>query len=167
MDNAKETLSGQLNGAAVRQLAKEMPTSMLLEFLFEEEERIARNAAWILTHKSVKEIRTLPHDRLADFAMHTHNSSLRRLSLNLIEQQKRVGGEIRTDFLDFCLQHMVMPDEPPGVQSLCIKLAYRMCLRYPELLHEFEETLKLMPSEHYKTCVKHLRKQLLDNIQPF
>ena len=63
---------------------------------------------------------------------------------------------MRTDFLDFCLLHMHMPEEPPGVQSLCMKLAHRMCLPYPELLHEFYETLSLMQPEDCKPGMKHL-----------
>lgn len=145
-----------LGGADVRSLAKEVPCALLVGFLDYEDSRVARNAAWVLTHKPLADIRSLPQEHLIDLALSTPDTSLRRLSLCLVERQGIAEEDIRTDFLDFCLLHMHTPDEPPGVQSLCMKLAYSMCRCYPELMHEFQETLGLMQTEHYKPGVKHL-----------
>lgn len=155
-DNILQVLRSSLGGADVRTLAKEMPCSLLLPRLYDEDIRVARNAAWVLTHKPVSQIRTLPYNDLIDLTMVTPDTSLRRLTLNLVEKQEITEESMRTDFLDFCLLHMHMPEEPPGVQALCIKLAHRMCLPYPELLHEFYETLSLMQPEDCKPGVKHL-----------
>ena len=172
-----QRLRESLGGAEVRALAKEVPCSLLLPCLAEEEDiRVARNAAWVLTHKSPTEIRTLPQDGLIDLSLAkspteirtlpqdglidlslaTPDTSLRRLTLCLVERQGIAAEEVRTDFLDFCLLHMRLPQEPPGVQALCMKLAYSMCSPYPELLHEFQETLNLMQPEQHKPGVKHL-----------
>ncbi|MCF0160425.1 MAG: hypothetical protein HUJ99_06505 [Bacteroidaceae bacterium] len=93
-------------------------------------------------------------------AMHTSNSSLRRLLLNVIERQTIQPQEMDADFLDFCFSHMVSPAETPGIQSLCMKLAFQQCRHYPELLHEFNETLSLM-QDGYAVSVTTLRKKLL------
>lgn len=156
-DSVLQRLRESLGGAEVRALAKELPCSLLLPCLAEEEDiRVARNAAWVLTHKSPTEIRTLPQDGLIDLSLATPDTSLRRLTLCLVERQGIAAEEVRTDFLDFCLLHMRLPQEPPGVQALCMKLAYSMCSPYPELLHEFQETLNLMQPEQHKPGVKHL-----------
>ena len=155
-DNILQVLGSSLGGAEVRALAKEVPCSLLVGCLDHEDLRVARNAAWVLTHKPLSEIRTLPHEHLIDLSVSTPDTSLRRLTLCLVERQGIDKAEIRTDFLDFCLQHMLLPAEPPGVQALCMKLAYRMCLPYPELVHEFYETLSLMQPELYKPGMKHL-----------
>lgn len=55
--------------------------------------------------------------------------------------------DLRTDFLDFCLNHMIDPEEYPGIQSLCMKLAYRMAQFYPELMEELLRTVKGMEME--------------------
>ena len=140
----------------------------MLPRLYDEDIRVARNAAWVLTHKPITQIRTLPYNDLIDLIMATPDTSLRRLTLNLMDQLYyplgilRIMGLpmdaelMRTDFLDFCMLHMHMPEEPPGVQALCMKLAHRMCLPYPELLHEFYETLSLMQPEDCKPGMKHL-----------
>jgi hypothetical protein len=164
-DAVIETLRSMPHIDDIRQVAREVPASQLAEYLYNADSRVARNAGWALTHKSNQEINTLPQDRLVDFVLTTPDSSLRRLTLNLIERQGIQKDAMRTDLLDFCLQHMAMLEEPPGVQSLCLKVAYQMCRYYPELQHELNETLNLMQTEHYKpgmkSLIKKLKKQIL------
>ena len=164
-DNILQILGSSLGGADVRALAKEVPCSLLVGYLVYEDLRVARNAAWVLTHKTLSEIRTLSHEHLIDLSMTTPDTSLRRLVLCLVERQDVADEEIRTDFLDFCLLHMHLPDEPPGLQALCMKLAYSMCRPYPELVHEFEETLSLMQPEMLKPGVSHLINKIKKQIK--
>ena len=163
-DNILQVLCTPLGGEDVRVLAKEVPSSLLVGCLDHEDLRVARNAAWVLTHKTPSEIRTLSQVHLINLAISTPDTSLRRLTLCLIEKQGVANEEIRTDFLDFCLLHMHLPDEPPGVQALCMKLAYSMCRPYPELVHEFEETLGLMQPEMLKPGVSHLINKIKKQI---
>lgn len=162
---AAEILECQIGGEEVRRLAQEVPAGRLYESIFDNDNRVARNAAWALTHKPASELIPLPQDRLVDFALSTPDTSLRRLTLALIERQGIKEEDMRTDLLDFCLQHMMTLDEPPGVQALCLKLAYQMCGYYPELMREFEETLNLMQPEHYKAGMKHLIMKTKKQIQ--
>jgi hypothetical protein len=59
------------------------------------------------------------------------------------------------------MEHMVAGDEFPGVQTLCMKLAYRMCSFYPELKEEFMRILDVMEIEYYKPAVMGLRAKIL------
>ena len=162
---AAEILECQMSGEDVKRLAREVPAERLYESIFDTDNRVARNSAWALTHKPASELIPLPQDRLVDFALSTPDTSLRRLTLALIERQGIKEEDIRTDLLDFCLQHMMMLSEPPGVQALCLKLAHQMCGYYPELMHEFEETLNLMQPEHYKAGMRHLIMKTKKQIQ--
>lgn len=155
-DNLLQVLGGSLGGAEVGVLATEVPCSLLLKCLNNTDVRVARNAAWVLTHKPLTEIRTLPQKELVDLALSTPEASLRRLTLCLIERQGIAEDSFRTDLLDFCLLHMRLPQEPSGVQALCMKLAHRMCSPYPDLLREFHETLSIMQPELYKPGVRHV-----------
>ena len=67
---------------------------------------------------------------------------------------------IRTDFLDFCF-NAILSDEPIGVKSLAIKLAYAQSAHYPELLEEIDATLQLMEPEELPAALKHLRGKML------
>lgn len=146
--------------AEVKALAAEVPAEVLLDFIFDTDARTARNAAWSMTHKKDFEVRALPQDRLIDLAMTTQDGSLRRLVLSLVERQE-VDVDTHCDFLDFCLEHMASLQESVGVQSICMKLAYRMSSRYDELHQEFLASLRLMPLEMYKPGVAYLIKKLL------
>ena len=133
------------------------------QYVFSEDYRVARSALWGLTKADKKELSQLQVllDELVELAMHTENSSVRRLSLNVVERLEITEDDLRTDFLDFCLEHMVSLDEFPGIQSVSMKLAYRMCKFYPELTEEFMRTLEAMQIDYYKPAVKGLRNKIL------
>ena len=150
-------------------------------YIFDSDYRVARSALWGLTKATDEELSTLQAmlNELIDQAMQTENSSVRRLTLNIIERLKMVsplwgsakgeekdgvalqGEDLRIDFLDFCLEHMVSIEEFPGVQTLCMKLAFRMCSFYPELMDELKRTLEAMEIDYYKPAVKGLRQRIL------
>ena len=132
-------------------------------YVFDSDYRVARSALWVLTKAKDNELPELQviRNELIDQAMQTENSSVRRLTLNIIERLKMDKDDLRTDFLDFCYEHMVSIEEFPGIQTLCMKLAYRMCSFYPELMDELRRTLEAMEIDYYKPAVKCLRKRIL------
>lgn len=135
-------------------------------FMHDEDYQVARNALWALTKatdEELSQLQPLLHE-LIDLALAADNSSVRRLSLNVILRLKMEEEDLRTDFLDFCLEHMVDINEFPGTQSLCMKHAYRMCTFYPELMDELIRTVKDMEIECYKPAVKSVRNRILKGI---
>ena len=133
------------------------------QYMHSDDERVARNAFWSLTKATDKELSQLQTilNELIELAMTTPSSSVCRLSLNIIERLKMEEDDLRTDFLDFCLEHMADADELPGIQSISMKLAYRMCKFYPELLAEFKATLESMEPEFFKPAVNCVRNKIL------
>ena len=132
-------------------------------YAFDTDYRVARTALWGLTKAKDEEVSELKviYNELIDQAMQTENSSVRRLTLNIIEKLKMDEDDLRTDFLDLCFEHMVSIEEFSGTQTLCMKLAFRMCTFYPELMDELKRTLEAMEIEYYKPAVKCLRKRIL------
>ena len=133
------------------------------QYMHSDDERVARNAFWVLTKATDQELSQLQGmlNELIDLALKTGHSAVRRLSLNIIERLKMEEDDLRTDFLDFCLEHMADADELPGIQSISMKLAYRMCKFYPELMDEFKVTLESMETEYYKPAVNCVRSRIL------
>ena len=132
-------------------------------YVFDPDYRVARSALWGLTkatNEELSELQTILNE-LIDQAMQTENLSVRRLTLNIIERLTLEEDDLRTDFLDFCFEHMVSIEEFPGIQTLCMKLAYRMCTFYPELMDELKRTLEAMEIDYYKPAIKGLRKRIL------
>ncbi len=133
------------------------------KYAFSQDYRVARSALWGLTKANREELSQLHVilDKFIDQAMQTDNSSVRRLSLNVIERLELYEDELRTDFLDFCFEHMMDVEEFPGIQSVCMKLAFRMCKFYPELTDELKRTLEAMEIDYYKPAVKGVRSRIL------
>lgn len=126
------------------------------QYAFSEDYLVARSALWGLTKASKEDLSQLQviQNELIDQAMKTKNSSVRRLSLNIVERLDMSEDDLRTDFLDFCFEHMIDVEEFPGIQSVCMKLAFRMCKFYPELMDELKRTLEAMEIDYYKPAVK-------------
>ena len=133
------------------------------QYAFSEDYLVARSALWGLTKASKEELSQLLVilNELINQAMQTANSSVRRLSLNIVERLEMSEDDLRTDFLDFCFEHMIDVEEFPGIQSVCMKLAFRMCKFYPELMDELKRTLEAMEIDYYKPAVKGVRSKIL------
>ena len=132
-------------------------------YAFSEDYRVARSALWGLTKANKEELSQLQaiQNEFIDQAMQTDNSSVRRLSLNVVERLELKEEDLRTDFLDFCFEHMMDVEEYPGIQSVCMKLAFCMCRFYPELMDELKRTLEAMEIDYYKPAVKCVRSRIL------
>ena len=66
--------------------------------------------------------------------------------------------------LNFCLDAMLSPQESIGVQSLAIRMAYRLCEPEPELLYELRTILESTETEMYSTAVKSAVRNTLKKI---
>ena len=132
-------------------------------YVFDPDYRVARSALWGLTKATDEELSELQviFNELIDQTIQSESSSVRRLTLNIIERLKMNEDNLRTDFLDFCFEHMVSIEEFPGIQTRCMKLAYRMCSFYPELMDELKRTIEAMEIDYYKPAIKCLRKRIL------
>lgn len=137
----------------------------LYECLFDPDDKIGYNAAWVMTHFSVSENRWLhdKQDELIDALLSCTHPGKRRLILTLLYRQP-FPNPPRVDLLDFCLERMISKREFPAVQSLCMKLAYELCRPIPELLQELKITLEMM--EHDSVPSTHsARKNVLKAMQ--
>ncbi|KAA4613931.1 hypothetical protein F3B81_28560, partial [Bacteroides ovatus] len=60
---------------------------------------------------------------------------------------------------------MVSRQEPAGVQSLCIKLAYQLTCSIPELQQELRTMLEIMEPELLVPAIRSVRKNTLKAIK--
>ena len=168
MENIRERLQKSFSEGGAQEIYRDIKSEgdflgLARRYAFDDDFRVARSALWGLTKASDTELSALQAilNDFIDQAMQTENPSVRRLTLNIIERLKMGEDNLRTDFLDFCFDHMTRLDEFSGIQSLCMKLAFRMCQFYPELSDEFMRTLEAMEIDYYKPAVKGVRKRIL------
>lgn len=133
-------------------------------FMYHEDYQVVRNTMWGLTKATDDELSQLQPmlNELIDLAMSHSNPSVRRLTLNVIERLHMSEDDLRSDFLDWCLDRMVSLEEYPGTQSLCMKLAHRMCRFFPELMDELLRIVRDMDIEYYSPAVKSVRTRILN-----
>ena len=138
----------------------------LYTLLFDKDDKVAYQAAWVFTHFSISENEWLytKQEELINEVLSCQHPGKRRLLLNILYRQPIVNPT-RVDFLDFCLEHMLSKDELPGVQTLCIKLAYEMCRPIPELLQELRTMLEIMEPALLVPSIRAVRKNVLKAMQ--
>lgn len=136
----------------------------LYNLMMGEDEKIGYHAAWIFTHFSPEANKWLyqKQDELIDEVMVCEHGGKRRVVLNLLYKQP-LADPPRVDFLDFFLERMLSVKELPGVQSLCMKIAYELCRTIPELTQELKTTLEMMEGE-LCPAIRSVRKNILKAI---
>lgn len=140
--------------------------------IFADDRETAVQAAWALTHLPAMDNHYIAvhRKRLIDIATTTPDVSLRRITLTLLNRlewnTENVDDlpEYYVALLDFCFEHFMMPEEPYGVRSVCMKLAYKLSLPYPELLGELRQSLLLIEPSDLGTGVRHTRNIILNEI---
>ena len=162
MSELKTLLSSRISGNDAKALAQADIKEELFQLLFDPDKRTSDNTAWVLTHlpKTADPWLAERQDLLIDEAMRTSSTTKRRLIMNLLDRTPFESDHLRTDFLDFCF-NTILSDEPIGVKSLAIKLAYAQSAHYPELLEEINATLRMMEPEELPAALKHLRGKML------
>lgn len=160
-------LKGRISGADVLALAQSADREELFMLLFDEDKRTSDNAAWVMTHLPSSDDAWLTEKQqaLINEAMHTTSITMRRLTMTLLLRTEFSADDIRTDFLDFCLDMMMRPDQPNGVRSVAMKLAFLQCCHFPELLAELRQTLDIMEPEFLSPALKTTKRTLLKKIR--
>jgi len=150
--NLKEILSHRIGLDDIKQLVAliardESKQEDLFCLLFDMDPNVAFRAVWVMSHilPPANSWLVERQDELIDEVMRCEHTGKRRVILNVLFLQPL--GCNRMDFLDFCLERIVSKTEMPGVQSLCIKIAYEIARDVPELLQELQNTLAMLEDE--------------------
>lgn len=145
----------------------------LFATLMDGDREEAVHAAWALTHlpKTDNDFIAAHREELVGLATLTADVSLRRITLALLERCEwslealNVEEDDVPDYyvalLDFSMVHMMMGEEPYGVRSLCMKLAYKLSLPYPELLDELRQNLMMIEPDELGSGVKNTYYKIL------
>lgn len=138
----------------------------LYKLVFDPDKRLSNNAAWVFCNFDLRSNEWLytKHDELIDEAMRTGDGAKRRLMLVLLLRQPFDKDNLRTDFLDFCLDCISSGKESTSVRTLSIKLAYEQCKSYPDLLRELKSTLELLEPDLLSTGVRTVRRKTIADI---
>lgn len=139
----------------------------LYSLISEADARTGYNALWVLTHFSDEDLRWLQPERnkLIDYLLSTDHTGKKRTLLTILDRLAADAGDIRTDYLDYCLRN-INSAEPYAIRALCMKQAYAMCSHFPDLLQEFMAEMELLDQSQLSPGLSAARRNILKKVRP-
>ena len=139
----------------------------LYHLLSDADQRIAYNAAWVLSCSDGKVIKFLLRyqNQLIDLLIGTKDKSFSRMLFSILRRQTFEKSNLRTDFLDFCLSQIVNTNQAIAIRAHAIYVSYSLCKAYPELLNELFMTLQMLESETLSPGLRHARNTIMSAIK--
>lgn len=135
--------------------------------LSDTDRRVANNAAWVLSCSDSKVMRFLLRyqNQLIDLLIGTKDKSFARILFSILRRQTFGKSNLRTDFLDFCLNEIVNSNQAIAIRAHAIYVSYSLCKAYPELLNELFMTLQMLESETLSAGLLHARNAIMTAIK--
>ena len=138
----------------------------MYRLMSDEKQSVAWRATWVC--EKLSEIHPAWFIPLYDDLVYrlsdcTHQGS-KRLLLSILYNLP-VTVPVSVELLNYSLDHMLSLQESIGVQSLSIRMAYRLCKHEPELLSELKLILEHANTEFYSTGVKTAIRNILKKIK--
>ena len=139
----------------------------LYHLLSDADQRIAYNAAWVLSCSDGKVIKFLIRyqNKLINLLIGTKDKSFARILFSILRRQTFEKSNLRTDFLDFCLSQIVNTNQAIAIRAHAIYVSYSLCKAYPELLNELFMTLQMLESETLSAGLRHARNTIMSAIK--
>ena len=140
---------------------------VLYHLLSDTDRRVANNAAWVLSCLDGKVMRFLLRyqNQLIDLLIGTKDKSFSRILFSILRRQSFEKDNLRTDFLDFCLNQIANPNQAIAIRAHAIYVSYSLCKAYPELLNELFMMLQMLESESLSPGLCHARNTIMSAIK--
>ena len=135
--------------------------------LSDTDRRVANNAAWALSCSDGKVIKFLIRyqNQLINLLIGTKDKSFARILFSILRRQTFEKSNLRTDFLDFCLNEIVNSNQAIAIRAHAIYVSYSLCKAYPELLNELFMMLQMLESESLSPGLRHARNTIMSAIK--
>ena len=161
-----QNLKDRLSGALYRNFPEEFAYyiadnpkefSELYALTFDENPKTAWRAMWVCEKVSYlfPEWFTDKRSELMQRSIQCTHQWSKRCMLNILLYLP-VEEPISVEFLNFCLDRMLSPQEQIAIQAQCIKMAYELCKKEPELLPELKHILENAVPEYYSKGVRNV-----------
>lgn len=158
----RQRLADRLSLRDVRGYVDDSVAAMLPGLIDDDDDRVAFNSLWILTHFPADSLRAMfpCRDRLVDLLLGCPDTGRRRLLLSLLSRLPVGIDDVRVDYLDWCLSK-INTSEPCGIRALCVKEAYAQCRFYPELSAELRLVLEMSEDAGLSPGMRCVRDKVL------
>lgn len=137
--------------------------AMLWNLTDSDAPRLAWHAVWVLETLCKKDRKQLlPYQRRVVekvLASNKETGELRlwlNISLMLLSETKNID----VDLLNFSLDNICNMRMAVAMRAVCIKIAYQMCKREPELLKELQAVLSMLDMKSEQAAIKSVVKKV-------
>lgn len=141
--------------------------STLWEITCGDDPRLAWHAVWVMEVLCKKDRkRLLPYRReivekiLANRGEEGELRLWLNISLMLLPEMK----EIDVDLLNFTLDNICNMRLPVAVRAVCIKIAYQLCRREPDLLKELQAVLSMLDLKEEQAAIKCVVRKVMGGL---
>jgi hypothetical protein len=134
----------------------------LIQLIDKGESKLSQNAAWPICHitdanptvfaKHQKKLLSLLKRK--DVHPAVHRNVIR------IFHYLSVDTKLEGQLLDICFHFLDVKETPIAVQHLSMHILWKMTKKYPELLNEFQETVKMIVQQNPAPAFKYMAKKM-------
>lgn len=138
--------------------------STLWEITCGDDPRLAWHAVWVMEVLCKKErSMLLPYRReiVEKILANRGEDGELRLWLNISLMLLPEVKEIDVDLLNFTLDNICNMRLPVAVRAVCIKIAYQLCRREPDLLKELQAVLSMLDLKDEQAAIKCVVKKVM------
>lgn len=138
--------------------------STLWEITCGDDPRLAWHAVWVMEVLCKKErSMLLPYRReiVEKILANRGEEGELRLWLNISLMLLPEVKEIDVDLLNFTLDNICNMRLPVAVRAVCIKIAYQLCKREPDLLKELQAVLSMLDLKEEQAAIKCVVKKVM------
>ncbi|MEE1258732.1 MAG: hypothetical protein U0K66_00920 [Paludibacteraceae bacterium] len=138
--------------------------STLWEITCGDDPRLAWHAVWVMEVLCKKErSMLLPYRReiVEKILANRGEEGELRLWLNISLMLLPEMEEIDVDLLNFTLDNICNMRLPVAVRAVCIKIAYQLCRREPDLLKELQAVLSMLDLKEEQAAIKCVVKKVM------
>lgn len=141
--------------------------STLWEITCGDDPRLAWHAVWVMEVLCKKErSMLLPYRReiVEKILANRGEEGELRLWLNISLMLLPEVKEIDVDLLNFTLDNICNMRLPVAVRAVCIKIAYQLCRREPDLLKELQAVLSMLDLKEEQAAIKCVVKKVMGGL---
>lgn len=141
--------------------------STLWEITCGDDPRLAWHAVWVMEVLCKKErSMLLPYRReiVEKILANRGEEGELRLWLNISLMLLPEMEEIDVDLLNFTLDNICNMRLPVAVRAVCIKIAYQLCKREPDLLKELQAVLSMLDLKEEQAAIKCVVKKVMGGL---
>lgn len=138
---------------------------IIYQLIFDPDVTVSWRAGWVCEKLAEKHPEWFEgrQEELTEKIINCRHDGTRRVLLSILYDIP-VAKPFPVNLLDFSFAHMLDLNEPIAIQSLCVKMAYKLCLEEPELLPELKMYLETAETEYYSTGVRTCIRKVMQNL---